>query len=255
MKIRVKVTRDGTDSIRLLELEEYLRGVVPSEMPASWPMEALKAQAVASRTYAMRKIEKRSKYPFDVDDTTNYQAFRLGYSKPTTDLAIEKTKDMYLTYDGAVIDAVFSSSNGGSITSAAERWGGDVPYLIAKPDPFCERKKNGHGVGLSQYGAKEMAERGFNYSDILKFYYYKVELIEPKATLETKPIERPLIRYGSRGSLVEELQIKLNEVGARLKVDGKFGIKTDRALRIFQKQRGIDVDGICGPITWSKFRR
>ena len=75
MNIRVKITRDSSNTIKTMDLEEYLRCVVPSEMPASWPAEALKAQAVAARTYAMKKIQDRKSKEFDVDDTNAFQAY------------------------------------------------------------------------------------------------------------------------------------------------------------------------------------
>ena len=76
MKIRVKITRDGSNAVRVLDMEDYLKGVVPSEIKASsCPMEAQKAQAIAARTYAMRKIEERKKKAYDVDDTAGDQAY------------------------------------------------------------------------------------------------------------------------------------------------------------------------------------
>lgn len=176
MNIRVKITRDGSNLIKTMELEEYLRCVVPSEMPASWHAEALKAQAVAARTYAMRRIQTREKELFDVDDTTAFQAYHIGNESSSTDKAIKDTANQYLTYNGKVIDAVFSSSNGGRTYSAEERWGGKVDYLISQEDPYNKKEKNGHGVGLSQYGAENRAKAGFTYDQILYFYYPKTIL-------------------------------------------------------------------------------
>ena len=75
MHIRVKITRDGSSRIESLEMEEYLKGVVPSEIKAeSCPAEAMKAQAVAARTYGMRKCSERRGKPYDVDDTAPVRA-------------------------------------------------------------------------------------------------------------------------------------------------------------------------------------
>lgn len=176
MNIRVKITRDGSNTIKTIDLEEYLRCVVPSEMPASWPAEALKAQAVAARTYAMRRIQTRQTKEYDVDDTVAFQAYRIGNEHPSTDKAIKDTVNQYLTYNGKIIDAVYSSSNGGRTYSAEERWGGTIAYLISQPDPFNKETKNGHGVGMSQYGARHRAEAGQTYDEILAFYYTKTVL-------------------------------------------------------------------------------
>lgn len=176
MNIRVKITRDGSNTIKTIELEEYLRGVVPSEMPASWPAEALKAQAVAARTFAMQRIQIRQTKEYDVDDTVAFQAYRIGHERPSTDKAIKDTVNQYLTYNGKIVEAAYSSSNGGRTYSAEERWGGAIAYLISQPDPFNKEAKDGHGVGMSQYGARHRAEAGQTYDEILAFYYTKTVL-------------------------------------------------------------------------------
>lgn len=173
MKIRVKITRDGSNAVREIELEEYLKGVVPSEIKAaSCPMEAQKAQAVAARTYAMRKIEERKKKAYDVDDTAADQAYNARERHKNSDTAVESTRGVVVTHNGKLIDAVYTHSNGGRTVSAVKRWGTAVPYLVDKPDPFDKSARvSGHGVGLSQTGAEEMARQGATYWSILAFYY------------------------------------------------------------------------------------
>ena len=95
MDIRVKITRDKSNVVKTMDIEEYLRGVVPSEMSSTWPMEALKAQAVAARTYAMGHLNPARAY--DVDDTVTYQAFHLGRTRKRSDEAIKATKGEVLT--------------------------------------------------------------------------------------------------------------------------------------------------------------
>ena len=173
MKIRVKITRDGSNAVREIELEEYLKGVVPSEIKAaSCPMEAQKAQAVAARTYAMRKIEERKKKAYDVDDTAADQAYNARERHKNSDTAVESTRGEVIHHNGKLIDAVYTHSNGGRTVSALKRWGTAVPYLVDKPDPFDKSARvSGHGVGLSQTGAEEMARQGSTYWSILAFYY------------------------------------------------------------------------------------
>lgn len=119
--------------INAIGLEEYLKGVVPSEMPALWHIEALKAQAVAARTYAMGYIGKI------VDDTQSYQVYG-GYAwHEKSTKAVEATEGQVITYGGTPIGAgaVFSSSNGGKTESNTNAWGtAALPYLTIKDDPF-----------------------------------------------------------------------------------------------------------------------
>lgn len=179
MDIRVKITRDNSNRIVVLNLEEYLRGVVPAEMPASSPQEALRAQAVAARTYAVKKIEEGKNRAYDVDDTAGFQAYVPSRIHPSSDEAVAKTRGEILLYKGKVIDAVFTASNGGQTVSAKERWGREVPYLIAQADPYDAKAgypRDGHGVGMSQRGAIQAAKEGLDYVQILAFYYPGTEL-------------------------------------------------------------------------------
>nr|WP_286181252.1 SpoIID/LytB domain-containing protein [Bacillus sp. ISL-37] len=122
--------------INRLPMEDYLKGVVPGEMPASWHVEALQAQAVAARTYALAKINSTI-----VDTVTNqvYSGYIWkdhNYYKNST-LAVNHTKGEVLTYGGKLISAVYSSSNGGITESNANLWGGTaLGYLPAKNDPY-----------------------------------------------------------------------------------------------------------------------
>lgn len=112
-------------------IEDYLKGVVPFEMMASWNKEALKAQAVAARTYALSYLNRV------IDDTINYQVYA-GYSwNPSSTAAVDETKGEVLKSNGRLISAVFSASNGGKTESNVNVWGtAAVPYLTIKADPF-----------------------------------------------------------------------------------------------------------------------
>ena len=190
MLVALKISREenantlkcAIGDIVKLDIEDYVKGVVPSEM--SGPEEALKAQAVASRTIAY----KASIQNLTLSDlSTKTQAFRevrrvsSAYAKQHQ--AVESTRGEVLFYNGSVLSSCpFSASNGGKIISSAEKWGGVRAYLISKDDPYDAGPKNGHGVGMSQTGAKNMASLGYTYKDILNFYY-------PGSTLETTIIE------------------------------------------------------------------
>lgn len=169
-----------------LDLEEYLCGVVPSEIYESSHMEALKAQAVAARTFAV----KRAMAGTVVDDTTSFQAYRalLAESSPRSRQAVEETAGQVLTYGGEVIDCFYSASNGGTCKRSGEVWSRDYPYYVNKPDPWdtaarAEKPTNpSHGVGLSQVGCMWAAKQGVPYNEILAFYYSGAALVHEYGT-------------------------------------------------------------------------
>lgn len=118
--------------INFLDIEDYLKGVVPSEMPASFPKEALKAQAIASRSYATKYMVLAS--------TTASQVYR-GYSAEDarTNTAIKETEGMLVKYNGKPIDAVFFSTSGGRTANVSDVWNSkqsDFPYLVSVDDPY-----------------------------------------------------------------------------------------------------------------------
>ncbi|MDR1261864.1 MAG: SpoIID/LytB domain-containing protein [Oscillospiraceae bacterium] len=155
-----------------LPLEEYLKYVVPSEIGASAPLEAQKAQAVASRSY-ISAIIKGGATP---DDTAQYQAFkyRADSAIKRSIQAVNETAGEVLLYGGHVVNAWYTASNGGHTRSSKEVWGGERAWAIAQPDPWdaaVGKPLNGHGVGMSQEGAKYAAKQGIGYRAILEFYY------------------------------------------------------------------------------------
>ncbi|MBO5329334.1 MAG: SpoIID/LytB domain-containing protein [Anaerotignum sp.] len=122
-------------AVNVIDLEEYLYGVVPSEMPQSYEKEALKAQAVAARTYAMTKLGAHTGSGYQLCDGTNCQVYK-GYSNeaaPTT-AAVDATEGEVACYDGSPIEAVFSSSTGGYTENSENVWYAAVPYLRAVPE-------------------------------------------------------------------------------------------------------------------------
>jgi hypothetical protein len=180
-KIRV-LFDDGI--VRSLPVEEYLRAVVPAEMPALWPAEAVKAQAVASRTYAQYTIEN-PRHP-NADICTNpahCQNFNLDKIHPNADEAIQATKGLVARYNGKTISAFFSANCGGHTRNNNDVFpGAALPYLRGIPCPDSGDKL-GHGVGLCQYGARAFAQQGRSYEQIIKYYYTGVTIGEPSTQL------------------------------------------------------------------------
>lgn len=259
--------------INRIPMDVYLRGVLSSEMPEGWPLEALKAQAVVSRTYVYKKILAGRDGPFDIGATELHQKYDFLDVNQKIDDAVSQTEGLILLYRDEPIEAFFHSCSGGRTESSRDIFQRDLPYLRSIPDPYCggngrfswslalsssqlldalkrvqtqdfnavhggvairdlriyrrtssgrvkefalilengetyvvagnalrlavdpksfksllidvitrerrggenyftlEGRGYGHGVGMSQWGAKEMAERGFSFRQILSHYY------------------------------------------------------------------------------------
>ena len=128
-----------------LPLESYLMGVVPCEMGAASPAEALKAQAVAARTYTLTKIGAFSKYGYDVDDTTRCHVYRgADMESAATNEAVRTTSNQILTFGGKPIEAVYATVSGGITADAREAFGGNgQPYLV----PVVDKDPKGNWYG------------------------------------------------------------------------------------------------------------
>ncbi len=252
LTLRVKLS----DGVKEMTLREYLMGVVSAEMPETFPSEALKAQAIAARTFALKNANKHP----DADICAS-SACCQGYRMPSGAAciqAVDETDGLVITYEGELIDATYFSCCANRTEAAVAVWGSDIPYLqsVESPDEsglytetehfsldefeqklreyypeVCLDEENnigkitytkgggidtaliggaeisgtmlrsifslrsteidisvtdceitlttygfGHRVGMSQYGAKAMAERGFSFDEILTHYYKDVEL-------------------------------------------------------------------------------
>ena len=165
-----------------IPLELYIKGVVPSEMPSSWEHEAHKAQAIAARSYAAANMGKRAKYGYDLKDTPEDQAYG-GASAETkgTNSAVEETESIVLVCQGKIVPAYYSASAGGKTINASQIWTHDLPFIKSVPSFDDGVKKNGHGVGMSQYGANNLAKRGYNGYQILKYFYANTKFAKLKA--------------------------------------------------------------------------
>ncbi len=133
-----------------IEIEEYVIGVVGAEMPASFNEEALKAQAIIARTYAVSVLNK-GKILTDTSSTQNYKdnnelkkMWGSNYDKYYNKIkrAVNDTKGIYLTYDGKIIDAVYHSTSNGQTESAEYVWGTSKPYLVSVSSPYDTTNKS-----------------------------------------------------------------------------------------------------------------
>jgi stage II sporulation protein D len=134
-KILLDVVDGRLRAIDVVGLEQYLWSVVPSEMPSTWAPEALKAQAVAARSYAL--ATRAVGAPFDVYSDTRSQMY-LGVSaeSPAATAAVNATRGKVVLYAGKVATTFFSSTSGGQTESSADWTGTAVPYLVSVSDPY-----------------------------------------------------------------------------------------------------------------------
>jgi stage II sporulation protein D len=134
-KILLDVVDGKLRAIDIVGLEQYLWSVVPSEMPSNWAAEALKAQAVAARSYAL--ATRAVGAPFDVYSDTRSQMY-LGVSSEASaaTAAVNATRGRVALYAGKVAETFFSSTSGGQTESSADWTGTAIPYLVSVPDPY-----------------------------------------------------------------------------------------------------------------------
>jgi len=139
-KYRGAIGIGGTSGItpyNVIDMEQYLYGVVPNEMVPSWPQEALKAQAVAARSIAIYQYNRHLSKGYNVVDSTTTQAYG-GYNKEDsrTTAAVDATAGQTVQYGGKVAEALYFSTSGGATESAVNVWGTEIPYLVGVKDTY-----------------------------------------------------------------------------------------------------------------------
>lgn len=158
---RLRLIRD-TGGLRLvnhLALETYIAAVVGAEMPSSWSMEALRAQAVAARSYALAHMARPANRHWHLGDTTRWQAYKgLSSSTNRTSQAAASTAGLILSYQGAIVESLYAANRQISLEA------------------------HGHlGASMSQHGAQDLAQQGYRYNQILGHYYQGASLARLKA--------------------------------------------------------------------------
>ena len=155
--LRVKPAGRGLQIVNVVALDAYLRGVVPSEMPNRWPAEALAAQAIVARTYALAHTHGGD---FDVYSDTRSQVYGgIAAEAASTDDAVAETAGQVVLYDGELADTFFFSSSGGRTANVQDVWGGDaVPYLVSVPDPY-DTLSPYHNWGPLRFGSAQLAKK------------------------------------------------------------------------------------------------
>ncbi len=155
--------------INILPLENYLYGVVPIEMGYSSHIEALKAQAVAARTYAVASIGKYSKWHFDLCNSTNTQVYRgFDSERQSTNQAIEETRGQVLTYNGNLVSTYYFSTSGGKTEDYINVWGNnEIPYLKSVDDSYESEKAQYRNWEVTISASKIKEYIGYDIGDII----------------------------------------------------------------------------------------
>lgn len=163
--------------INVVDLKNYIMGVLPYEMSGSYPLEALRAQAICARCYYLGSYNKHSSYGFNVCASTDCQVYRgVGSVNERITQAVESTEGMILVYGNTLVTTYFYSSNGGSSEDNSNVWGGtQYPYYKAVPDDMEELTTANYGKWSSTVSKKDMNSLAAKYglSDINDIYVSK----------------------------------------------------------------------------------
>lgn len=125
----------GLTAVNIVPVDDYLLSVVPEEMPTDWPTEALKAQSVAARSFALKSRGRHAAEGYDLCTTTHCQLYKgIASEKTASTAAVRATRGEVLTYGGQPIEALFHTDSGGMTESSEDVWGSHVPYLRAVRD-------------------------------------------------------------------------------------------------------------------------
>ena len=146
--------------INCVELETYVKGVVPYEMATDWPMEALKAQAVCARTYVVYNQNAFSEFGFDLTDNTESQVYRgTTWATPWTDAAVDSTAGELIRYEGELCEIYYFAADGGATEDGQYVFDSARPYLLGKRDPFEQSVDFAYRSWTRSYSGEELAER------------------------------------------------------------------------------------------------
>jgi stage II sporulation protein D len=222
--------------VNSVPLEAYLYGVVPREVPFGWPVEALKAQAVVARSYALA-VRKTGAYDLYAD--TRSQVYGgVAAEKPSTTAAVDATAGQVLLFEGKVATTYFFSTSGGQTASVADVWSGgsEVPYLVSVPDPYDTASPH-HTWGPF----------GFTSAKLASTFKVPGRLLDVRVTVNPSKRVEQMTLVGSKGESVvpaDQVRTKLNlrstwfRVGVLGLVAPAAPVEYGRALKLTGVARG-----------------
>jgi len=164
--------------INMVGMNDYIKGVIPYEMSPSWPIEALKAQAVCARCYAMHNKSKHRSLGFDLCNTTDCQVYYgTNNSTANSNAAVDETYGIYAIYNGKVAQTYYHSSSGGYTEDAVNIWGSNVPYLKAVEDTYLVRTlPYSFSVTLSDI-TEILQSKGYTNKQVTDYYVSKYSAV------------------------------------------------------------------------------
>ncbi len=247
-----KATIDGMYLVNILELEDYIKSVLPYEISSSWHDEALKAFSIVVRSYTLSKLNSNHKnQDFDMCDETHCQAYR-GRLRSTdrTDAAVEATKNVVLAYESKICETYYHAISGGVTESCELVWGGKgYPYLVSQSIPDEQYWNYTNGVWQFEVSEKELFEYIQNNSIVKRYvknpiksvrvskytdtgYAYELEIIDTSGLVSTftkcDNIRSILTKYAKSARLTigKSSEITVND-GEKMQVDPYNIIQTD----------------------------
>jgi len=205
-------------AVNVLPLEEYVRGVMRVEIAPDWPLEAMKAQAVVARTYALYAALTSGEAPYDLTATTTSQLYAGAWGEDTrSDEAVLGTRGVVLTYEGMVIPAFYHSASGGMTEDAVEVWEKQYPFIVGVPDPFSAGAP--HHLWEETIPEETLRQRLAAGGYALGI----IQRIEPAGRSRSGRIQRLLIRHGT-GLLALEAKVFRRLLGAEVLRSTNFSV-------------------------------
>ena len=166
--LRLVPRKNRLDVINRVTVEEYLQGVVPEEMPPEWNAEAVKAQAVAARTYALHQRKRHGKEGFDVCATTHCQQYGgVAAERTAANQAVKATAGEVLQSHGALVDALFHTDSGGMTENSEDVWGSRIDCLRAVKEVRTETYPWEKNITAQQF-SELLRKRGKNIGELKK---------------------------------------------------------------------------------------
>jgi len=161
-KIEIDISKENRklNVINIIGIEEYLYGVLKKEISPHWPSEALKAQAVAARTFAIFNMNKYIAQGYNICASTNSQAYGgVNHEDPLTNTAVDDTRGIIMVYKGESINAVYHSDSGGYTENSENVWGSYLPYLRSVKSKFEEKVSPPHHTWSYSISEKDLVEK------------------------------------------------------------------------------------------------
>ncbi len=237
--LEIRPGEKGLTVINELPIEQYLYSVVPAEMPASFPTEALKAQAVAARSYLIAQLGSYANLGFDVLDNQSDQVYQ-GYDgeNPATSMVVDATNGMVLASHGQPVAAFFHSSSGGCTENSEDVWNDKLDFIRTKEDPYDNNSK--HYNWSVTYSASELVTL---INQQLKRYINSSEFIELAVLTDLKELEWCASGYRVKKLLIKGFDAEGNQRAYTVVNADRVRIVLGLQSALFTMQKQTDPQG------------